>query len=365
MSLYLLLTFWLFIILLLGLRPDSIDAAECWPNQPADKTARINKKIVSLFVFLTFLFLWILTAFRSPQIGNDTQNYLWYFTHFAKGLDSSSAIEIGYQYFNFLLGKIIHDEHTFLIIMASIMYGGVGLYIHRFSKNPAISLCLFYSFFFSVFASMFRQGTAMVIALYGYQLLKNGKKFPAALLFLLATSFHTTAIVCFFLFMDFKIFGKPLFVLGMTALCAVVSLSGVLRMVVGAVLPRYLHYFDGQYFSSGWLAISFYLIFYILLYFLINKSLFDQYKPDKIVATNFSLLLILTSFGFAVNLFERAGEYFFLTAISEIPNMLYRGKVKNYRIWLFFVCTVMLIMFILILIFRPGWNHLYPYEFWH
>ena len=75
--------------------------------------------------------------------------------------------------------------------------------------------------------------------------------------------------------------------------------------------------------------------------------------------------MILTAFGYAMNLFERAGEYFLLIAVVELPNMLYRGKVKSFRLWLFGICAVFLIVSVLILIYRPGWTHMYPYEFWH
>ncbi len=365
MILYICLAILYLFLLFLGLRPDSIDAFESWPCLPENREVRMNHYIVTFLSFLSFVLLWFLTAFRSSAIGNDTANYLWYFDHFTQGIDHSSRIELGYQYLNFFLGKIIHDRHSFLIAMATIMYVGVGIYIFKFSRNTAISLCLFFSFFFSVYVNILRQGIAMLIALYGYQLLKNGKKIPAALLFLLATSFHTTAIVCFLLLLDLKILEKRWFVLSLTAFCAIISLTGAMKAVVNAIVPRYTHYFEGQYASTGWLAISFYLLTYLIFYYLISRSLLPENKPDKVVATNFTLLLIMTAFGYAVNLFERAGEYFMLIAIIELPNILYRGKVKNFRLWLFGISVVYMAFFILTLIYRPGWNHLYPYEFWH
>ena len=51
MVLYTGLSIWITLVLLMGLRPDSIEAAECWPNQPEDSVARINKLIISVFVW--------------------------------------------------------------------------------------------------------------------------------------------------------------------------------------------------------------------------------------------------------------------------------------------------------------------------
>lgn len=365
MLLYIGLAFSVFILLLLGLRPDSVEAASCWPDKPYGKVARTNKQVVSMLTIAMFIVFWVLTAFRSAQIGNDTNTYIYYFNIYSKGIDRLRTFEIGYQYLNYFIGKFTTDPHAFLIIIATIMYGGVVVYIYKNSKNTAISLCLFFCYFFSMFTSIFRQGIAMIIVLYGYHLLKEGKKIPAALLFLLATTFHTTAVVSFLLFLNADILKKKRFVFGLTVLCGILSSGGILNTIVNTVLPRYAHYFESRYASTGWLAVSYSLIIYAIWYLLISKSVDENDKQDRIVATNFTFLLIFAAFGFSVNLFTRAGEYFLLIAIVEIPNMLYRGKIKNFRLWLFGLCTFLIVMFIVTLIYRPGWNHLYPYEFWH
>ena len=365
MLLYICLTLWFFFLLLAGLRPGSIVAAESWPALPVEKEEKRDQIIVLILSGLSFLVLWFLTAFRSRAIGNDVENYLTYFQWFSNGPIEYPKVEIGYQLLNYLLWKISSDGHVFLLIMATIMYCGLGVFFYKFSRNPAVVLCLFFSCFFSVYTSILRQGMAMVIALYGYQLLKNKKRILAGLVFLLAGTFHTTAFLCFLLFLNFDILKKWWFVLGITAVCVIASLSGVMRTVVDIVFPKYTHYFESEYAGSGWRAITVYLLTYIVFYLLVAKSLDADNKTDNVIAANFTLLLLLTAFGYAVNLFERAGEYFLLIGIIELPNVLYRGKVKHFRFWLLMIGTFYLILFILILIYRPGWNHLYPYEFWH
>lgn len=365
MLLYYGITLWVFIILLLGLRPDSKITAYCWPENPIDNVALSNRKIVDRLSLVTLAFFWFLTAFRSSSIGNDTRIYLYYFDIYSKGLDLSRTFEVGYQYLNYLIGKVTIDHHYFIVIIATILYVGVGWHIKKYSRNIALSVCLFYCMFFSVFTSMFRQGIAMVLVLFGYKLLKTEKKIPAILLFLLATTFHTTAIVSFLLLFNAEVLKKKWFVFGLTAICGLVSIIGLFDKIVIAILPRYAHYFESRYASSGWLAVTYTLVFNAIWYVLISKSITANDNQDRYVATNFTLLLIFSAFGYSVNLFTRAGEYFSLISIIEIPNILYRGKVKHYRLWLFILCSFLLIMFILTLIFRPGWNHLYPYEFWN
>ena len=365
MLLYICLTIWFFFLLLAGLRPGSIIAVESWPALSDDKTEKRNQFIVLSLSGISFLLLWFLTAFRSSVIGNDVRNYLTYFRWFSNGLIFNHKVEMGYQLLNLFISIFTTDGHVFLIIMATIMYSGLGLYFYKYSKNPAVTLCLFFCCFFSVYTSILRQGLAMVVALYGYQLLKNKKKILAALVFLLAASFHATAFLCFLLFLDFDILKKWWFVLGITAVCVFASLSGVMKSIVKIVFPKYVHYFETEYAGSGWFAISVYLFIYIILYMLVSKSLEANNKSDNIIATNFALLPVITAFGYYVNLFDRVAEYFLLIGITELPNVLYRGKIKHFRFWLFAIGTFYLILFILILIYRPGWNHLYPYEFWH
>ena len=327
------------------------------------KSIRPKHRLLNGLCFFTFLLLWFLTAFRSENIGNDTKIYIEYFDIFSQGIDLDRIFEIGYQYLNYFLGKLTSSHHAFLICIATIMYGGVIHYVFKYSKNIPISLCLFFCYFFSMFTQIFRQGIAMVIVLYGYQKLKNGKKAEAAILFALAMAFHSTAIVCFLLFFDWKILKKQWFVLMLTAISVLLAGTGILPKIVGAVVPKYLHYFESRYASTGWLAVTYTLVIYIIWYLLISASLQDN-EEARIISLNFTLMLIFAAFGFCVNLFTRAGEYFLLIAVVEIPNVLCKSKKKGYKIWLFSLCTILVGMFILTLAIRPGWNHLYPYEFW-
>lgn len=364
MFLYIFLTLWMFIVLMIGLRPDAIMAAKSWPEKPKKENVRSNLAISTIISAITMAVLWFITAFRSSNIGNDTETYLYYFNIFSKNLDMTRSFEIGYQILNRIIGLFTNDPHIFIIIMATIMYLGVIWYIFKYSKNTCISVCLFFCYFFSIFTTMMRQGIAMIIVLYGYQMLKQDKKIKAAILFLLATTFHTTAIISFLFFLRTELLKKRWFVLLLTIFCIAITSTGILNTLVSLVVPRYSHYFDSRYASSGWLSVSISLIIYYLWYILINKSINKNNKSDQLVATNFTLLLISAALGYSVNLFTRSGEYFLLIAITELPNMLFRGKNRNYRLTLFTLCSILLALFIITLIFRPGWNHLYPYEFW-
>lgn len=366
MTLYICLTIWMLLLTILGLRPDSELVVNSFPDKPKSKIAKSNLKIVNFLSAITLTFLWGLTAFRSSGIGNDTQTYIYYFNIFKNsGIDKTRTFELGYQYLNFLIGKITDDPHVFLIIIATILYGSITYYLYRYSKNILISLCLFFCICFSMFTSMFRQGIAMVIAMFGYQLLKKNKKIKAAIVFIFAMLFHTSAIVCFLLFFNLKILKKRWVVFCITGIVILISITGIFNSVVITILPRYAHYFDSRYASTGWLAVSYSLVRNSIWYLLVSNGTNENESSEQIAVTNMTFLLIFSAFGYSVNLFTRAGEFFVLNAIIDLPNMMYSKNIKNRNWWMLGICMVMLIMFLIELIFRPGWNHIYPYEFWN
>ena len=98
MVLYVSLTIWMFVIMLIGRRSDSKIVADMWPERPSEGIARTNLKVCNYLALITMLILWFLTAFRSANIGNDTSTYIYYFKIFSSGgIDRSRTFEIGYQ----------------------------------------------------------------------------------------------------------------------------------------------------------------------------------------------------------------------------------------------------------------------------
>ena len=365
MLLYIMLSLWIFFILLLGLRPDAATTAMAWPYQSESSVANRNAKICIVFGLITFAVLWFLTAFRSENIGNDTATYIYYFDIFSSGgIDRTRAFEIGYQYLNVLIGKVTRDPHIFLVIMATIMYFGVAFYIKKYAKNFLVSICLFFCLFFSAYTSMFRQGIAMIIILYAYQCMKEKKKIMAIVLIAIAFWFHKTAIVALLLLFCNKLFVNKKVVYLLVLISMLASQTDILYRVISIVLPGYAHYFASRYASSGWLAVSYELVRALLFFYLVSKRSNKNDAQDRLRMMNFALLLIFVSFGFTMNLFTRASQYFLLIGTVELPNFLYEKNDYAKRYWLFAIGLVSILMFMIILVFRPDWNHLYPYEFW-
>lgn len=328
---------------------------------------RKYQKKQRIIFFIGMCVLFVLTGFRSENIGNDTRNYIYYFNYFMEyGVDSSTNIEIGYQFYCYIIGKVTNDPHVFLIITALISYGVIGITIYKHSNNLGFSLCLFFCLFFSLYTNTIRQGISIVILLVAYFLIKEGHCVKAVLAIFFASLFHTTSILMLALVLYRYIPIKPkvvfLFVIGML----VASISGVLTTILIVIVPsHYQGYFESVYASSGWLAVTVSLLRNLFFYWIAYHSYKKAPRPaDQLILANMTILLMLNSLGFVVNLFTRAAECFSLVMVIELPNLLQRKGLPNRRFVIIGLSFVLLLYFIVILLLRPEWNHLYPYAFW-
>lgn len=160
-----------------------------------------KKSTENFFYCVIMTFLWFLTAFRSANIGNDTIPYLIDFQGLCYfGENHHTRFEYGYSFLCQLISKYTENPHYFLIIIATICYVGVGIYIFKKSEHKYISICIFYALFFSAYTNILRQAIAMTIGLWAYELFKKNKLIKSSLLIILAYLFHSTALCLFFLF---------------------------------------------------------------------------------------------------------------------------------------------------------------------
>lgn len=316
------------------------------------------------FFFMVIFVLWFLTAFRSVIIGNDTLNYVRYFPLFGEGgLDFDSRIEIGYQLLNILVYKISPNPYFFLGAVATICYVGTGIYIYKYSDNIVFSTVLLFPIAFSLYTNILRQAVAMVICLFAYQAIKKKKYWLAILLVLLASTFHTSALIVLALLFHRLIPKKPFWVIPLTAIFIALSLSGVMDNVFATIMGEYGGYYGKDDMTNGWLGIAYYCLRALSFYLLAFLSYEKKVKENSLVLSLFTMILITVSFGFSLNIFSRATNYFLLAAVVELPNAIGRGGLKHKKILMFLLGFIMVLYFLVTLIIRPDWNRIYPYQF--
>lgn len=326
------------------------------------KKRLVDQKIV---LIIMFIFLWILTAFRGKSIGNDTHSYIeLFYTFCERGIDFSSRYEIGFQLLCIISGKIAYNPQLAIVLSATVFYFLSYKYISKYSYNNIYSLILFFCFCFSMGTNTIRQCIAIVICLYAYQSIKNGKKLKGFFLIILGSLFHNTALICLLLFLERFTPKKKLLVYVISLFIILLSISGLFLGVFSRLLPEYSAYFGGKYEGTGFVAVSYAVIRNSILVFLFYKYSSNDSKIERL---NVVLLLLISSFGFAINLFTRASEYFLIIAIVDVSNLFYSNKMNkssNRNFIAFSFMFLMIMYFIVVLIYKPEWNNLYPYVFW-
>lgn len=374
MALYVVLISYFAFVMFLGLRKDVDLAIQAWPGHPESRVVANNARLCNMLAVVGMVVLWFLTAFRGISIGADTHVYCYYFGVFATmGTRPAVHLEMLFQYLNILISRFTSDPHIFLLITATMCYAGLMIYFGKYAKNLPLTVTLFFASFFSVYVNVLRQAMAMTLVLYGYQMLKEKKWIPTAIIFFMATLLHNSAVVCFLLFFNFKWLRNKWVLWSGGLIMAAVVFSGNFVKLALLMIQRFPSFFvsyffqtylESQYASTGWLAVSYSLIKYLIWYFLMSASMRQGNREDELAINTMTLLLLFNVLAYSLNLFDRVTMYFSLIAIVELPNMLHSNRIRNPRLWLLLCCAMALLFFAFQLVFRPYWNNLYPYELW-
>lgn len=366
MLLYFGIVIFLMIMLFLSTAKEEKEISGMLKGDKLSRDAKNYKNFSIIVLFCCLFFFWFLTAFRASEIGNDTTSYIGYFYTLNKyGINENLHIELGYQYFNLLIGAIYNDAQFFLVVCATISYVAIAIYIIKYSKNILFSLVLTFCVCFSIFTNLLRQNFAMIIVLYAYQLMKKGKSVWAIILIAIASTFHATAWGALLLFFH-KHYPYDIKVVVPIALIVIaLSMTGAINNILRTLISEYSEYFDKVQAGSGWIGIAYYCLRNCVFYGFVYKAYKKTKKENSLILCNFFLLLIIPCFGFSLNLFNRASEYFLLIAITELPNTFSFDKreLRSRNIWIIAIGLVMLAYFLVATIIRPEWNYLYPYKF--
>lgn len=317
------------------------------------------------FFIISLIVLWFLTAFRSSEIGNDTITYVRYFSNvISSGNAYNKNFEYGFQLLTLLISKFTSNPYIFLVVISSICYVGVGIYVYKYSDNPVFSAILIYGQIFSFFMTGLRQAIAMVIVLYAYQYIKDGKLFRALLLIILASSFHATAWVVILLFFNKILPKRTRFVLSIAVGLSAVSFAGLLDNVIVGIIGQYASYYSSDLINDSWLGVLYYCLRNSVFFMIVSLSYKNRMNENALVVSNFVLLLLFVCLGFSLNIFTRVSYYFLLISVVELPNAINRGILKNKKMYIFLICLFTLAYFLITLILRPEWYSLYPYRFY-
>lgn len=313
---------------------------------------------------------WLVMSLRSPWCGVDLYrgfgeiSYYWVFENvqYIKWLDVPNlqyvtSQELGWIYFNKIVSLIYTNFQFFLAITAFVILGTIGYVIYKYSSNVYLSCLVFCTFgLYHFFFSGLRQGVAVSLSFLSYYFLDRKKYLCYIVLVLLATTFHSSALVFFIAYPLSKIEISPkkglLFLGGL--FCTIPFLSTIINFTTSLLFSgKYQHYEN----EGG--AITMFLI-YALLYIL--SLCVDANRVVKI--RGFILFAVLgQSLGIISSTsMTRIAFYFSVFFVLLIPELVYKFFGKQFNSFGTFLVSLLFVLFFYITT-KDGYLDVIPYYF--
>ena len=204
-----------------------------------------NKKVL----LICFGLFYLLQALRNPSIGTDTHSYIdiFYYVKYGGPL-TQTRYEIGYIFFTKLITILFDDPQFLLVITSAFIIGGYALFVYSKSRITWLSAFLFFTaglFRFSI--SGIRQNMAIILFLIAMVFLQKKQIIPYCLLIILASLFHSSALVLILLVFIDKIDYKKLKAVFIQIGIIGMILFPLLVRVFITVLPQYARYLNSIY----------------------------------------------------------------------------------------------------------------------
>lgn len=350
-------------------------------------SAPMQKQLKRTYLVLCLFFIWILIAFRSYLIGNDTISYVNLFPILASYplsmygnnlfsiLFTKNRFEYGYVLFNKVIYYFSKNPRWLLIISAALIIMLLGYTINKYSKNPTLSLVIFVTMgFMAGTMSQIRQYIAWAICVYSIKFIIDNKPAKFICFTIIAMLFHISAIIFLPLYWLSKIKLTP----KSGTLFAIITLPLFIffnrfSALTGSLIKSYNNYEEQMVDNgtTGYLSITINLVTFILIFILatylmkINK----ENVGSRSKLTNLLLWMLMCSFvvlvlSYKFSQFSRLVSYFTCSIMFLIPNELdnpEKSTVKQVILILFVVFLVL--NFGITNILRPEWSNIIPFKF--
>lgn len=313
-----------------------------------------NKKVGRLLLAIVFSILFILLGFRTINVGTDTINYLEIFERI--NYYDNKEIEYGWKALNVAIFNIGINFQGFIAVTAFITLLPVYITVKKHSVNPMFSLFFYYTlyFYFNAF-NISRQALAVVIVLSAMPLLLKDSKTKYILYVLLASSFHTTALVTLPLVFINKIPNYTLIYFAGVALSLLIGVKGYSLFYSIASDTDYAHYAavaDLDNLEAGKLfLLALNAFFALVLVFTKEKNTYFNIFFVYVMMAN---LTSKVPYGY------RLAIYFAIVQVLFLPSFVKNNNLKgNWKI----ISVIAVILYSYILFFRSfGAGEIFPYD---
>lgn len=317
------------------------------------------------FVLIACFVLFAVSAFRKYTVGMDTLQY-WnaYLTPWAK----NGWYEGGFLFLIRALNDVSHNPQFLLIFTSAIMTACVGYAVYKIDCNPVLSLFLYVSLLtYATYINLMRQGLAAAIIVFALPWLMAEKRSRFVIAVLVASLFHSTAIVMLAL-VPLALF-KPSKRVAACYVVAALFLAMSPRVIWAFVETNFDKY--STYSTSTWsggnaLAAPIMTVMDLLLLLISHRfglPAVESVDEEKVLFHGAFLQVLLQFLACFVNIFQR------LTTFTSIFLALYVAfcfrKVDSKLRFLitYFIYAITAVFFCVIMVFRPQWHGVVPFLF--
>lgn len=339
-----------------------------------ESKSKVNRKLYMVSIFMIFF---ILSTFRSVNIGNDTREYFRVFKLICSSNSLSSAIEltryeVGFVTLNYVISRVTTNFAVLLGAVTVFYLFSILRFVKKYASSvtTVVTLCFTLFMFYDVM-NIVRQCISVAIFLFAIDFLIERKPVKYIFLIILATLFHNMSVVLIFLYFLPKIdFKKVRNLVKWIFICAIaLVLLNYMGQITYYISPYFSHYFNTKY-AEGGIRIASILFFggritIVLFVWIIGglkKS--DSANKKTNVLTQLMLLdCIVASMSISFNMLDRLEGFFCLGYIIMISNAICTLKKDNRIVANAIIITGTFIYMTVLLIYRSNWYGLFPYQF--
>ncbi len=340
----------------------------------------MSKRTKKWYVFICFSIFFAVMGFRNYYMGNDTLNYIRMYGNIA-ALDSplkyikDSNMEPGYILFNWLISrKAEYDPRLLFVVYSVIICLSLGRFVYKYVDYPGIFVCMFVGLTqMDFFLSGMRQAIAIAFFTFAFDALIKRKRLRYFILVALASSFHYSAIILFFIYPFIASntienkksqSGTIVFLLFVATIFFSLFLEQIYEKVI-SFFPRYASYENSDYMKgdlrlASILKTTVFLVFYIvpkLLSSRTGRQALHNNRSERLAMLN----IAVTIMAIPNTVFMRFGTYFMMFANMYYCNSFNKFKEKERQIMVVATIICVFAYGLVITVFKtPDWQMTYP-----
>ncbi len=336
---------------------------------PKTKSTRV------IFITMCFIELAFISGFRSWNIGNDTQAYINVFILSGSYPELlKSHMEVGYLIFNRFLHLFTSNPQVLLITTSIFIIGAWLKTFYKYSIALLFSVLLFVILEYSTTLTMIRQEIAIGIVLLSIPFIIRRQLFFFALMVILATSFHISAVFAIILYFLYNLsFNTKYVLIALTSTLVIfLFLVPILDIIIN-ITGRYGSYKGNILLGEETRVAS---LVKTVVQFSITCFCYFSYRYIR-PQTDKSCYQIKTSFLLWCSLFALCMQFISIRGTVMERLVLYYSFINFISIPFFvsyypkrtqiFISVSMICCFILyksiVFVYRPEWNYVLPFEF--